>query len=170
MVWVSGAPMPLARRQTQHVWTRSFVHMSSPAAACCWLQENVARLPDGLVFVADRQLGGKGGHWQQLSCACRPKEQVALVVGMAWYGMAWHEHPSMCTWLPCRAHGMIHLAHGILRCDVSWPLPCRPGRQPLGVSGRLPHVHRRQAAGHPRATPAVCAVHCVAGGCTGGAG
>ena len=29
------------------------------------VQENVKQLPDGLVFVADKQYGGKGGHGRQ---------------------------------------------------------------------------------------------------------
>ena len=37
------------------------------------VQENVAKLPDGLVFVADKQYGGKGEGW----CACRSTEMAA---------------------------------------------------------------------------------------------
>lgn len=36
------------------------------------VQENVARLPDGLVFVADKQLGGKGTQWQVAGLQARP--------------------------------------------------------------------------------------------------
>lgn len=110
----------------QHVWMRSSVHTSSPAAACCCLQENVARLPDGLVFVADRQLGGKGGHAGGL-CCCGRQHSKSSWLGVPWHGMAsvaWHgmsisSHLRMAScWAHARHIGMIIRLH-LTACEAA---------------------------------------------------
>lgn len=101
-----------------------------PACACrAALQENATRLPDGLVFVADRQLGGKGGRQEG-------REWWAILCLLAWHGTAWRAWHGMagrhvvCTMAPC-PHGcshsslpfQSHLSNGAGRGGNRWESP-----------------------------------------------
>lgn len=91
------------------------------------VQENVAKLPDGLLFVADKQYGGKGGPGLgSPSWRCLP----AIAAGLAgsWLLACW----------PQRGWAQHAAAHGALPADQPSGCPRRREHQilPSGSAGR----------------------------------